>query len=74
MSLLVDAFKRGDEKAAAILGVALYTGYPAAIGKDRIEGWRLVKRGACADKTAKNLIEQEISKGRQPASERPTCN
>ncbi len=74
VSLLVDAFKRGDEKAAAILGVALYTGYPAAIGKDRIEGWRLVKRGACADKTAKNLIEQEISKGRQPASERPTCN
>ena len=73
VTLLRDALRRGDERAAGTLGVALYTGYPAAIGQDKIEGWRLAKRGACVDKSAREMIEREINKGRQPPSERPTC-
>jgi serine/threonine protein kinase len=73
LNLLQDAANKGDDRAASILGVAYYTGYPIGVGKDQAQGWQLLKRAPCDAGDARTLIRNEISRSRQSAAGMPNC-
>lgn len=73
LNLLQDAANKGDDRAAGILGVAYYTGYPIGVGKDQAQGWQLLKRAPCDAGDARTLIRNEISRNRQSAAGMPNC-
>ena len=73
IALLHEALARGDERAAGVLGVALYTGFPAGVPTDRAEGWSLVARAQCVDKASADLLANEIGRGARPAADRRIC-
>ena len=73
VTLLRDAIARGDERAAGILGVALYTGVPADVTMNKAEGWPLVVRAQCLDKASRDLVTAEVQRGSHPQDDRRGC-
>ncbi len=73
LALLRDALGRGDEAAAGVLGVALYTGFPAGVARDPDQGWRLMVRAQCLDRPSAALLAAETARGVRPAADRRTC-
>lgn len=73
LSLLRDGITRGDEAAAGVLGVALYTGFPAGVARDPAEGWRLMVRAQCLDRPSAALVAAETGRGVRPGTDRRSC-
>ena len=73
LSLLRDGIARGDEAAAGVLGVALYTGFPAGVARDSAEGWRLMVRAQCLDRPSAALVGAETARGARPSADRRSC-
>ena len=73
-TLLRDAIAHGDERAAGVLGVALYTGAPAGVPLDKAEGWTLIVRAQCVDKSSADILDAEIARGARPAGVRRACS
>jgi len=71
--LLRDGLARGDEAAAGVLGVALYTGFPAGVVRDLDAGWRLMVRAQCLDRPSAVLIAAEAARGARPTADRRAC-
>ena len=73
LTLLRDAIAHGDERAAGVLGVALYTGAPTGVPLDKTEGWTLIVRAQCVDNSSADILAAEIAHGARPASVRRAC-
>ena len=73
LALLRDGLARGDEAAAGVLGVALYTGFPAGVPRDPAEGWRLMVRAQCLDRPSAALVAAETGRGNHPVEDRRAC-
>ena len=73
LALLRNALARGDGAAAGVLGVALYTGFPAGVPRDPDQGWRLIVRAQYLDRPSAALLAAETARGARPAADRRTC-
>lgn len=73
LELLNDALARGEERAAGVLGVALYTGSPPGVPRDPAKGWSLIVRAQCADKRSADILSAEIARGAQAPTDRRDC-